>query len=80
MRQVREDDAHLLGKALSRNATLERLLVDKTALSVQHLLSGARLVRPWLRIMNRSAAAGCAHALTAPMMSNLAHPHRSCNF
>ena len=44
LRQVREDDAHLLGKALARNATLERLLVDKTALSVQHLLSGERLV------------------------------------
>ncbi len=41
--RLRDDDAHMMGKALSRNLTLERLVVDKTALMVQQLSKGERL-------------------------------------
>jgi hypothetical protein len=41
--KIREDDAHHLGKGLSRNRTLEKLVLDKTPLMVQQLLRGERL-------------------------------------
>ena len=41
--RVQEDEALDLGKALSKNDTLERLLADRTPLAVQQLLCGERL-------------------------------------
>jgi hypothetical protein len=41
--KVREDDAHHLGKGLVRNRSLERLVLDKTALMVQQLARGERV-------------------------------------
>ena len=41
--RVQEDEALDLGKALSKNGTLERLLADRTPLAVQQLLCGERL-------------------------------------
>ena len=41
--RVQEDEALDLGKALSKNHTLERLLADRTPLAVQQLLCGERL-------------------------------------
>ena len=40
---MQEDEALDLGKALSKNHTLERLLADRTPLAVQQLLCGERL-------------------------------------
>lgn len=40
---MRDDDAHHLGKSLSRNRSLERLLIDRTTLMVQQLARGERL-------------------------------------
>ena len=41
--RVQEDEALDLGKAISKNSTLERLLADRTPLAVQQLLCGERL-------------------------------------
>ena len=41
--KVQDDEAHDLGKGLCHNTTLERLVVDRTALAVQTLSSGERL-------------------------------------
>ena len=41
--KVQDDEAHDLGKGLCHNTTLERLVVDRTALAVQTLSGGERL-------------------------------------
>ena len=41
--KIRDDDAHLLGKGLARNRSLERLVLEKTPLMVQQLARGERL-------------------------------------
>lgn len=44
--KVREDDAHHLGKGLVRNRSLERLVLDKTALMVQQVRRAGQTARP----------------------------------
>ena len=41
--RLRDDDAHLMGAGLACNSSLERLVVDRTALSVQQMARSQRL-------------------------------------